>query len=110
MQHMAHLLQRAHDGDKLAVSAVEQAGRYLGIAVASTARVANVSAVVLGGHFSALEEWIGPALRRSLDHYAPGLIPEANVAFSGLGQTGALIGAAASSVRRILGNPYKLIP
>lgn len=109
-QRMALLLKRAHDGDGPAVSAVEQAGRYLGIAVASTARVANVSAVVLGGHFAALEEWIGPALRRSLDHYAPGLVPEANVAFSGLGQTGALIGAAASSVRRILGNPYELIP
>ncbi|MCX2748341.1 ROK family transcriptional regulator [Arthrobacter sp. MI7-26] len=107
---MALLLKRAHDGDDLAVSGVEQAGRYLGIAVASTARVANVSAVVLGGHFEALEEWIAPALRRSLDHFAPGLIPEGNVAFSGLGRTGALIGAAATSVRRILGNPYELIP
>ncbi|UKA62719.1 ROK family protein [Arthrobacter sp. FW306-04-A] len=109
-RHMAHLLQRAHDGDELAVSAAELAGRYLGIAVASTARVANVSAVVLGGHFAALEQWIAPALRRNLDHYAPGLIPEGNVAFSGLGRTGALMGAAATSVRRILGNPYELIP
>jgi predicted NBD/HSP70 family sugar kinase len=103
------LLRQASDGEGRAVSAVEQAGHYLGIAVASTARVANVSAVVLGGHFAVLEEWIAPALRRSLDHYAPGLIPEGSVAFSGLGQTGALIGAAATSVRRILGSPYELI-
>ncbi|WP_284751532.1 ROK family transcriptional regulator [Arthrobacter sp. efr-133-R2A-120] len=109
-RHMAHLLQLAHDGDELAVSAVEQAGRYLGIAVASTARVANISAVVLGGHFAVLEEWIAPALRRSLDHHAPGLIPEGNLAFSGLGQTGALRGAAATSVRRILSQAYELIP
>lgn len=109
-QQMDQLLSRIADGDGSAVSAVEQAGHYLGIAVASTARVANISAVVLGGHFAALEEWIAPALRRSLGHHAPGLIPEGNVAFSELGQTGALIGAAATSVRRILGQAYELIP
>ena len=107
---MGRLLNRLSDGDEGAVSAVEQAGRYLGIAVASTARVANVSAVVLGGHFAALQEWIAPALCQSLEHYAPGLVPGGNVVFSGLGQTGALIGAAATSVRRILGSPYELIP
>lgn len=109
-QQMEHLLQLAHDGDQRAVSAVEQAGHYLGIAIASTARVANISAVVLGGHFSVLEEWIAPTLRRSLDRHAPGLIPDGSVAFSGLGQTGALRGAAATSVRRILSQAYELIP
>ncbi|UKA58655.1 ROK family transcriptional regulator [Arthrobacter sp. FW306-2-2C-D06B] len=109
-QQMDQLLSRISGGDGSAVSAVEQAGHYLGIAVASTARVANVSAVVLGGHFAVLEEWIAPALHRSLDHHAPGLIPEGNLAFSGLGQTGALRGAAATSVRRILGQAYELIP
>ncbi len=107
---MGRLLHRLSDGDEGAVAAVDRAGQYLGIAVASTARVANVSAVVLGGHFAALEEWIAPALCRSLDHYAPGLVPGGNVAFSGLGRTGALVGAAATSVRRILASPYELIP
>jgi len=106
---MGRLLELLADRDDGAASAVERAGHHLGIAVASTARVADVSAVVLGGHFAALEEWIAPALCRSLDHYAPGLVPAANVAFSGLGQTAALIGAAATSVRRILGNSYELI-
>jgi predicted NBD/HSP70 family sugar kinase len=109
-KHMEYLLSRLADGDWSAVSAVEQAGHYLGIAIASTARVANISAVVLGGHFAVLEEWIAPALRRSLDHHAPGLIPEGNLAFSGLGQTGALRGAAATAVRRILSQAYELIP
>ncbi|WP_332602821.1 ROK family transcriptional regulator [Arthrobacter sp. S2(2024)] len=109
-KHMEYLLSRLADGDRSAVSAVEQAGHYLGIAIASTARVANISAVVLGGHFAVLEEWIAPALRRSLDHHAPGLIPEGNLAFSGLGQTGALRGAAATAVRRILSQAYELIP
>ncbi|MFH5879100.1 ROK family protein [Arthrobacter sp. NA-172] len=109
-QQMDQLLSRVAEGDERAVSAVEQAGRYLGIAVASTARVANISAVVLGGHFAVLEEWIAPALRRSLNRHAPGLIPQGNVAFSGLGQTGTLRGAAATSVRRILSRAYELIP
>jgi ROK family protein len=42
-------------------------------------------------------------------YYAPALLPEGNVAFSGPGQTGALRGAAATSVRRILGSPYEMI-
>ncbi|WP_120522421.1 ROK family transcriptional regulator [Arthrobacter celericrescens] len=108
-RRMERLLERLADGDEGAVSAVERAGQYLGIAVASTARVANISAVVLGGHFAALEDWIAPALCRSLERYAPGLIPAGNVAFSGLGQTAALVGAAATTVRRILGRPYELI-
>ncbi|GAB3571538.1 ROK family transcriptional regulator [Arthrobacter alkaliphilus] len=107
---MDELLSHLAQGAERAVSAVQQAGHYLGIGVASTARVANISAVVLGGHFAALEEWIAPALRGSLDRHAPGLIPPENLAFSGLGRTGALRGAAATSVRRILSQAYELIP
>lgn len=105
----AHLLRALAEGNVRAAAAVEQAGHYLGVAVASAARLANVSAVVLGGHFAVLEEWIGPALRRSLRNYAPGLVADRNVAFSGLKQPAALMGAAGSSVRTMLGRPYELI-
>lgn len=105
----AHLLRALGSGNVRATAAVEQAGHYLGVAVASAARLTNVAAVVLGGHFAVLEEWIGPALRRSLANYAPGLIPDGNVAFSGLGQPAALMGAAGTSVRTMLGRPYDLI-
>jgi predicted NBD/HSP70 family sugar kinase len=109
-ERMALLLAALADGDARALAAVEQAGHYLGLATASTARLINVSAVVLGGHFAVLEDWIRPALRRSLDEFAPGLVPEDGVAFSQLRQTAALMGAAGSCLRRILASPQALVP
>jgi predicted NBD/HSP70 family sugar kinase len=105
----AHLLRSLAEGNVRATAAVEQAGHYLGVAVASAARLTNVPAVVLGGHFAVLEPWLGPALRRSLANYAPGLIPDGNIAFSRLREPAALMGAAGSSVRNVLGRSYELI-
>lgn len=96
-------------GDAEAITAVERAGHYLGVAVVSAARIVDLSAVVLGGHFAALGTWIRPALLSSLDGFAPGLIPENAVAFSELGTTAALRGAAGAALRRALAAPYALL-
>jgi predicted NBD/HSP70 family sugar kinase len=106
---MEQLLGALREGEPQATAAVEQAGRYLGIAVASTARLLNVSAAVLGGRYALLQPWIGPAMRRSLEDHAPGLIPGGGLAFSELKQPAALIGAAGCSIRSLLGRPYELI-
>jgi predicted NBD/HSP70 family sugar kinase len=96
-------------GDAEATTAVERAGHYLGVAVVSAARIVDLSAVVLGGHFAALRRWIRPALLSSLDGFAPGLIPEKAVVFSELGTTAALRGAAGAALRRALAAPYALL-
>ncbi|MDQ4502900.1 ROK family transcriptional regulator [Sinomonas sp. ASV322] len=97
-------------GDAQAMSAVERAGHYLGIAVVSAGRLVDLSAVVLGGHFAALGTWIRPALLSSLDGFAPGLVPADRVAFSELGTTAALRGAAGGALLRALAAPYELLP
>src|SRR5688500_4538075 len=107
---MAQLLTALAEGDPRALAAVEEAGYYLGVATATTARLMNVAAVVLGGHFSLLEEWIRPALQQSVDEFAPGVVAPDAVAFSALRQTAALMGAAGSSLRRALANPQELVP
>ncbi|WP_461164391.1 ROK family transcriptional regulator [Arthrobacter sp. R4-81] len=107
---MAQLLAALADGESRALAAVEEAGYYLGVATATTARLMNVAAVVLGGHFAVLEEWIRPALQRSLDDFAPGVVAADAVAFSSLRQTAALMGAAGSCLRRVLANPQELFP
>ncbi|WP_422935269.1 ROK family protein [Sinomonas sp. P47F7] len=96
-------------GDAEAMSAVERAGHYLGIAVVSAARLVDLSAVVLGGHFAVLRHWISPSLSSSLDGFAPGLVAPDAVAFSELGTTAALRGAAGASLRRALAAPYELL-
>jgi predicted NBD/HSP70 family sugar kinase len=88
-----------------ATAAVARAGHYLGVAAASAARLMDVSAVVLGGHFSRMGFWLRPALRRSLAEYAPGVVSDARVEISDLGESAALLGAAGSSLRAVLAAP-----
>ncbi len=106
---MAALQAALEAGDAQAMSAVERAGHYLGIAVVSAARLVDLSATVLGGHFAALRDWIAPALASSLDGFAPGLVAPGAVAFSELGTTAALRGAAGATLRRALAAPYALL-
>ncbi|WP_246036553.1 ROK family transcriptional regulator [Sinomonas susongensis] len=106
---MAALQASLDAGDTQAITAVERAAHYLGIAIVSSARVVDVSAVVLGGHFAALAPWIRPALLSSLEAFAPGVIAEEAVAFSELGTTAALRGTAGAALRRALAAPYELL-
>jgi predicted NBD/HSP70 family sugar kinase len=70
----------------------------------------NLSAVVLGGHFTPMGPWLRPALQRSLAEYAPGVVGEDRVQISELGQSAALLGAAGSSLRAVLAAPFSLTP
>jgi predicted NBD/HSP70 family sugar kinase len=107
---LARLGLQLASGDAAAISAVARAGHYLGIAAASTARLMNLSAVVLGGHFTQMGPWIKPALQQSLAEYAPGVVSDARVEISELGQSAALLGAAGSSLRAVLASPFSLTP
>jgi predicted NBD/HSP70 family sugar kinase len=91
-----------------ALQAVQRAGRALGVAVASTARVVNISAVVLGGHFAVLEQWLRPPLVESLARYAPGKILPEHITTAAVGEGGALLGAAGSVVRSLVEAPHQL--
>jgi predicted NBD/HSP70 family sugar kinase len=106
---MAALMQALDAGAPEALRAVERAGHYLGIALVSAARMVNVSAVILGGHFAGLQEWIRPSLLQGLETHAPGLLPADRVAFSELGQTAALRGAAGGRLREAFARPYRLL-
>jgi predicted NBD/HSP70 family sugar kinase len=107
-ESLAQLLAALAAGDEAAATAVGRAGRYLGVAVASTARLLNISAVVLGGHFAILDEWLRPSLAESLAKYAPGKVPPENIGLSAVGEAGSLLGAAGSVVRSLVEAPHRL--
>lgn len=102
------LVRALNDGRPSALSAVERAGRYLGVALASTARVVNIGSVVLGGHFAVLDPWLRVPLLESLERYAPGRFAPEQVGLSAVGQAGALLGAAGSVVRSLVDAPHRL--
>jgi predicted NBD/HSP70 family sugar kinase len=109
-QNLAQLQSALSAGDAAALAAVIRAGHYLGVAVASTVRLFNISSVVLGGHFAILAEWMMPALSKSLATFAPGIVTPESISFSALGQAGALLGAAGSVVRSLLDAPHQVAP
>ncbi|MFJ6537586.1 ROK family protein [Paenarthrobacter sp. NPDC091711] len=92
-----------------ATQAVHDAGRYLGVALASSARLMDIEVVVLGGHFAVLAEWLRPALLTSLERYAPGLLDPGNLTVSTLEHSGTLLGAAGQVIRSVIESPFEFL-
>ena len=107
-ESMARLLGALGAEDPAALLAVQRAGTALGVAVASTSRVVDIRAVVLGGHFAVLDQWLRGPLLDSLAKYAPGAVSPAHVTISAVGDAGALLGAAGSVVRSLVEAPHRL--
>ncbi|MDQ0673209.1 putative NBD/HSP70 family sugar kinase [Pseudarthrobacter siccitolerans] len=107
-ESMSALLAALTGEQPEALRAVQRAGRSLGVAVASTARVVNIAAVVLGGHFAVLDQWLRPSLVESLATYAPGKILPEHITTAAVGEGGALLGAAGSVVRSLVEAPHRL--
>lgn len=59
----------AFEGDKVALSAYEMAGRWLGIAIATVANLLNMDVVVLGGGVMNAGELLMPHILRNKDLY-----------------------------------------
>jgi len=103
---VAELAARARMGDEQALAALRDAGRWLGIGIASAANLLNFQAVVLGGFFAQLATWLASPIARELDTHVlasdwgvPRVLP------STLGPEAAVRGAAALSLRRVLADP-----
>jgi predicted NBD/HSP70 family sugar kinase len=100
---VAELAERARGGDDRALAALGEAGRWLGVGIASAANLLNFQAVVLGGFFAQLAPWLAAPIADELDvrvlASAPSVMP------STLGPEAAVRGAAASSLRRIFADP-----
>jgi predicted NBD/HSP70 family sugar kinase len=104
---LAALTRSLDAGDDRAIRAVKRAGEALAVAVVAAARLVDLSAVVLGGHFGLLRDVLGPALDETLEDLAPGRV--ADVTFSDLGASAAVTGAAGAAVRRALAAPHALL-
>ncbi|WGL52410.1 ROK family transcriptional regulator [Nocardioides sp. BP30] len=99
------LERRCRDGDDRALGAVADAGRLVGVALASVTNLLDPDAVVLGGVFAALAPWLQPAVADALaDHAAK---PELLV--SSLGPDAAVRGAAGAVVRQVIDDPAKFL-
>lgn len=106
-QAVAELRRRARRTDPAALSAMERAGRQLGVVVSGAVNLFDPDAVMLGGVYRELIEWLAPAVDRELARrVVSGLWREDRSrlrAASALGD--AARGAAGVVVREVLADP-----
>jgi predicted NBD/HSP70 family sugar kinase len=101
------LVRRAEEGSESVIAALDDAGRWLGIALASTFNVLDLQAVVLGGAFGPLAPWLVGEVRRTLEERSLAARSGSFVVVpSAFGDGAAVRGAAALSLRRALEAPW----
>jgi glucokinase len=87
----------AHDGDELCVGLLADLGRWLGEGVASMAAVLDPGLVVIGGGVAEAGDLVMGPLQKAFDATLPGTDnrPHAEIRVAALGNSAAIIGAAA---------------
>ena len=101
---MTDLTRACEAGDQAALDAVADAGRHLGVALASVITLLDPSAIVLGGAFATLAPWLSAATAASISHHT-GAVEPPRLLVSGLGSDAAVRGAAGTVVRRVIADP-----
>ena len=101
------LVRRAEDGAPGVLRALDDAGRWLGIALASAFNLLDLRAVVLGGCFGPLAPWLAEGVRTTLEERSLAARSGSFVVLpSAFGDGAAVRGAAALSLRRVLDAPW----
>lgn len=102
----ARLAERARAGDERTLAALAQVGTLLGIGLATVTNVLNTSAVVLGGYFQPLVEWLaGPVEHELATRVLSARWSPVTVVASALGSDATVRGAAALALREVLDDP-----
>jgi predicted NBD/HSP70 family sugar kinase len=103
---VGELAERAREGDEQVLGALAEAGRWLGVGVASAANLLNPRGVVVGGYFATLAPWLMPGLQQELDARVLSAEWDApRVVTSALGAEAAVRGASALALRRVFADP-----
>jgi predicted NBD/HSP70 family sugar kinase len=100
------LLERAQSGDEGVAAALHDAGRWLGIGAAGAVNLLDLEAVVLGGYFAPLSDWLLDGVAQELHDRVLGAawaVPR--VIASQLGPEAAVCGAAAQVLHNVLADP-----
>lgn len=106
---VALLVERAGAGHAPTLAALDRAGRALGLALASAVDLIDPDGLVLGGIYAELAEWLLPSVRAELaDRVRVRPWPPEALRPSALGRRGPVLGAAQTTIRRIMADPTLL--
>jgi len=100
------IVEHARRGDARTTEALEAVGRSLGIAAASLVNLFDPQAIVLGGYFAPLVEWLVDPMRDELQARSMAArYSHVQVLRSELGWDAALRGGALLSLRELIADP-----
>jgi predicted NBD/HSP70 family sugar kinase len=100
------LAQRCAAGDERALTAVQEAGVWLGTGLAAACNLVDPDTVVLGGCFGLLAPWLADDVAATLQRRSvSGRTTGVRVLPSAFGEGAAVRGASALSLRRVLDDP-----
>ena len=101
------LVRRAEEGAPAVVRALDDAGRWLGVGLASAFNLLDLQAVVLGGCFGPLAPWLADGVRATLEQRSLAARSGSFAVLpSAFGDGAAVRGAAALPLRRVLDAPW----
>jgi len=100
------LIARARAGEGRTMRALAEVSRWLSMALTSVVNMLSPQAIVLGGYFADLGEWLVPRMERELQENALGSEwSKCRVLLSELGGEAVVRGAAALSLHQVLADP-----
>jgi predicted NBD/HSP70 family sugar kinase len=100
------VLREAADGSPVALAALDQVGRWLGLGLAGLVNVLNPRLVVLGGLFGRIHPWIAVTIEEELTRRAlPAPRALLKVVPASLGLDAPLLGAAELAFAPLLSDP-----
>ena len=101
------LVRRAETNDPAVLRSLSEAGRYLGIGLASAVNLFDVDVVVLGGCFGPLAPWLADDVRAVLgERVLSSAWSGCEVRASEFGEGAAVRGAAALTLTSVLAEPW----
>ena len=103
------LVRRARAGDPAVLQSLAEAGRHLGVGLASAVNLFDVDAVVLGGCFGPLAPWLVDEVSAMLhERVLSSTWSGCEVRVSEFGEAAAVRGAAALMLRSVLAEPWAI--
>ncbi len=103
------LVRRANGGDTRTLESLDEAGRLLGIGLASAVNLFDLDAIVLGGCFGPLAPWLEDRIGAMLDERVLSAHWSAcELRASELGETAAVRGAAALTLSEVIAEPWTM--
>lgn len=103
-----HIVEAARQGDAVALNALHETGRWLGIGVASLMNVINPQRVVFGGPLSVAHEFLLPDLKEAVRVRSWDWVWErAEIVLAAHGEDAAVMGGVAIVYRDVLNQPRR---